>query len=620
MSDKVLLIDRAHLELPRIDRVQRTDSGKTFDFDTWDKLIKDTELGRNPKLQVVMNATHSGTIVNRRVYPAKHMRDGLDTWVSPYARPVLSDHPSHSLFGGGSEPEVFGRVERAEFISLRESREDLDNDWKAPGRADLGSGFSRLYSTLTLDDAIDGVLSGRLKTVSTGQFTNRLTCSICGSNHLNDGCEHTPGTFQDIESDKTRGIKGGRYLAYAITGRLRYDHVAFVNTPANPFASVIHMDSMGNVEKQDEGEKSLLEYSVERLVLHDEHGSIHMTLDHAMGDNNTQTDRSRVSALIPDIEPESSGKSRKSQKPGLSAGVVLATVKSTDKAKETVTDDRHTYSKAKTEKPMKVRNSSLAESMVLSSLVDAGLEFDWEAYEKATGRDNQFASLHKSDLSTDSFSEISDALRKAIKDGVADEAFCGPSKSIPVIDEETAAAARRLMQYVQMDNKSEVDAAIEKRLNPGTDEDDNEGDTTTTDGHEQALAALADTRAKVSTLEEENKVLRSRLRRDLVDKVIDLRTKLKRPDVLSLDKEGREEYRKNLITRSLNSLENTIEDLQLELDSSGVQRDGENEQIVDPTVDQGDKPAADKKEEETKQKAEAKVDTAGLDPLTKSFV
>ena len=50
------------------------------------------EVKKGYSLICEVNATHSGTLINNRIYPPEHMKHGIRTWTAPYKKPVLVNH------------------------------------------------------------------------------------------------------------------------------------------------------------------------------------------------------------------------------------------------------------------------------------------------------------------------------------------------------------------------------------------------------------------------------------------------------------------------------------------------------------------------------------------------
>lgn len=591
MSHLIYLTDHANLASPKLLRADR--DGKIIEFDSWQTLMKNAAVGKKAVLEVKLNATHSGTIVNRRVYPGKHMLSGLSSWVKPYGRPVLNDHPSFGMFASGPEPVVYGRVDKAEYVRLIQDEAQWNVDWKNPVIEGLGSGFTRLTTFISHEEGMDAIIGGRALTVSTGATTTTHTCSICGSRK---GCDHVPGHYYTAEelADSIPNVPAkGKFLCYSITGPLTYDHVAFVNTPAQPYAAVVSVEMKDAKEQQKSGEV-LKNYSIQEITLMDEHGKLHFTLNHTPEPTVADAQEKRVTALISkleDADPEPTTGFAK--RPGVGEGTVVSIV----------TVDRKTTQPANKETTMDtVTPNQLADSVVLKSIVDGNLEFDWEGYKTKTGRDRSFATSVIS-------SELPDKYRKFDA-----SAYCGPKNTIPVVDQDTAEAARRILPFVMVKGKAKIDAAISDRLYKEADADCG-CDQKPTDTADSLRKQYDEAVRANGRLTEENKILRSKVRASLVDRILGLRVALGKADIVGLSKEDRSKYADRFMSRSIESLEDSIADLELENEKRVATRDSKPV-IQDPTapatvVEKGTK---DKKDEGEKV-AQPAVDNS--DPMVK---
>ena len=194
----------------------------TFKVDSSKKevMMKDSkeEVKDGYSLICEVNATHSGTLINNRIYPPDSMRKGIRTWTSPYKKPVLTNHDDTK--------DPVGRVISAKYFKTDKGM--TDTDYKPILRESEGYGYQRLTVKITDPDAIKKILDGRYETVSVRMSTDHCTCSICGTDWSGgDGpCEHMPGTKYEGK------------LAYMTTGDLSYREVSFVNIPADEYAGV----------------------------------------------------------------------------------------------------------------------------------------------------------------------------------------------------------------------------------------------------------------------------------------------------------------------------------------------------------------------------------------------
>lgn len=205
-------------------------------------------------IKVRIEATHSGIINgNQWFYTPKGMKDGAQTFVKPFPKPVLIQH------NRGEDP--IGRVEKAEYIDYNidtdiadsnkptdiyqnildfvDSKEFKSNKYK-------GLGHVELIVTIVDEEAIEKILDKRYLTVSIGGESDAVVCSGCGTNlkdeaslkayrDSNGECPHYKGEmFQDRE-------------IFWIGGKMNFHEVSYVNTPADPNAvSEIVNDSLSD--------------------------------------------------------------------------------------------------------------------------------------------------------------------------------------------------------------------------------------------------------------------------------------------------------------------------------------------------------------------------------------
>lgn len=197
--------------------------------------------GKNPKLKVTMDATHSGVITNRRVYPGIKVQKGYKTFFSKtsggeaeYDKPVLRHH--------SIDQDPIGRIVKATFSPLK-SGQDFDYDYKMPdAEGSRGSGVVTIDAIITDPDSIQKIIDGRYLSISVGHSTDSVACSICGDNIFK--CEHTPGRMygpggEELEGDSIDDALEAK-LCYYITGNMQYNEASFVNMPAQPPAKLIN--------------------------------------------------------------------------------------------------------------------------------------------------------------------------------------------------------------------------------------------------------------------------------------------------------------------------------------------------------------------------------------------
>lgn len=228
---------------------------------------------RQPKLRVEIDATHSGTIINNRVYPGVHVKDGYRSFLSKerggtaqYDKPILKHHDLTD--------DPIGRIVDAKYTQLKSGME-FEQDFLMPDEnGSKGSGVVTVAAQITDPESIKKVVDARYLSVSAGHSSKSLHCSTCGDSILD--CAHIPGLAYNDEGERDEEGK----LCWAITGPMTYHEVSFVNLPASPSAKLVNFswqDSKEEWSKKDNiiasqtlGKKE----AVRNLVLSDEEGEL----------------------------------------------------------------------------------------------------------------------------------------------------------------------------------------------------------------------------------------------------------------------------------------------------------------------------------------------------------
>lgn len=192
-------------------------------------------------ITITLELSASGKVINNRIYPPKGQRDQVDTWVKPYAKPILLHH---NTLG-----DALGRVVSVEyqdnsqeamkfFKSLKDFqafKDDMESDvpariYKAMVRNNLitnkdwpGIGKLIAKARVTDNDAIDKFVDQRYLTFSAGSHSDRYVCGACNSNWATgEVCDHQPGSITE-DGDPV----------VMITGKFIADELSVVNNPAN---------------------------------------------------------------------------------------------------------------------------------------------------------------------------------------------------------------------------------------------------------------------------------------------------------------------------------------------------------------------------------------------------
>jgi hypothetical protein len=156
---------------------------------------------------------------NRTFYPESSLRGdpelgtGLISFNRPYPVPVIRDHlDAPSLMGFTSE--VYGRIYHPAQI-----------------HGDGSERYLRAMPTITHQDAIEAVLTGRWMTVSLGSQCESVSCSICGQELTDGGCDHQKGQMYEVNGEQQEMLW--------VIGPIRAKELSFVISPSDDQAGVI---------------------------------------------------------------------------------------------------------------------------------------------------------------------------------------------------------------------------------------------------------------------------------------------------------------------------------------------------------------------------------------------
>jgi hypothetical protein len=192
------------------------------------KILNESAQGKKRKLIVQMEAIHVGRTANYTYYTKEGLQGGLESWTTPRPKPVLTHHNQYS-------GEPIGRILKAEFHDVTQS-----------GKPGL-----MFTVEITDPDAIEKVLDGRYQTVSIGASTDKVTCNICGTNRIDEWCEHYPGEKYDEQT------------AHFIIGNTFGREVSYVNVPADEFAG---NTSVTVVEGEEGGTKESINMDIIQIA------------------------------------------------------------------------------------------------------------------------------------------------------------------------------------------------------------------------------------------------------------------------------------------------------------------------------------------------------------------
>lgn len=216
-------------------------------------------------LGVKIAATHSGRVTdNMGFYLPDKMQKGANSWLEPFAKPILLHHDTSD--------DAIGRVRNANYIDVStgfKRRSDwmkradkIIGDYPSDVLIDAfvagkltpqesvdvvrnvflikdynftrdpsypGLGYIELTAAISDSDSIQKIIDERFLTGSIGARSSAAVCSVCKKDWLKERCEHSPGkTYKDI-------------LCVVIAGDLLYDEYSYVNRPADSLSRNIEV-------------------------------------------------------------------------------------------------------------------------------------------------------------------------------------------------------------------------------------------------------------------------------------------------------------------------------------------------------------------------------------------
>lgn len=207
-------------------------------------------------ITVKMEATHSGRPNgNNWIYTPRGMAEGYGSFVSPVFKPVTEEHRPDSRTLGrvisskyvkyGNFSDSFNNLSPVEYLN---KAKELGLDKKYRERGYKGLGHIELVAKITDKEAIDKILDGEFGFVSVDGRVQDAYCSICSTKvNSPNRCEHR------------RGVKYGNEKCYYVGGKMHFDHISYVATPAdsNAVATLIR-DS-----KNSQSHLQILDFEIE---------------------------------------------------------------------------------------------------------------------------------------------------------------------------------------------------------------------------------------------------------------------------------------------------------------------------------------------------------------------
>lgn len=184
---------------------------------------------------VDIDAIHTGPTKNCTWYTEKLLKTSTKSWTDPYPRPVLQDH----IVGGFDNGiDAKGRIIGA--------RTEKDPEGKTLEDGTLVY-VLKLAAFIPDYEDVSKIMDGRYHTVSIGMSADKVICSICGTNIVEDYCGHFRGRKYEIEAE---GKKTKKVVCYWRIESGEAMEVSFVNSPADVNAQITGVRSkLGSGEK-----------------------------------------------------------------------------------------------------------------------------------------------------------------------------------------------------------------------------------------------------------------------------------------------------------------------------------------------------------------------------------
>lgn len=173
-------------------------------------------------LIIELAAIHEGLTSNYNNYPADELEKALESWVSPYPKPILKNHDPES--------EPLGRVIAAKM--------DTEED---------GTPYVRLQVAVTDADAISKFADGRYLTGSVGGKADEAICSICGTNW-------SQGSGMSLPCKHKRGTTYKGKLAHLGMKNIKFKEYSVVNMPADSKSGVRNLSTSKTAKEAEEAD------------------------------------------------------------------------------------------------------------------------------------------------------------------------------------------------------------------------------------------------------------------------------------------------------------------------------------------------------------------------------
>lgn len=392
-------------------------------------------MGRQRGLEVILDATHAGTITrNIKGYIPSRMEDGAKSFVNR-RKPAkilkhhkLDEDPVGIVLDSTYVPTIPDFLKNDKNVKiLTDSSYSIDKQIKAfnrliadgiPFSSDWnGLGLIRLKSVILDEESIEMIRDGRFDAVSTNfQSPGHIYCSQCQQNLISDGpCEHQVGEIYENED-------GSKSPCIIIPGVHSYIECSLVNVDADPLTTIRFEDDKKTYElSRDCLEKDI--YTTEPIY---EFKDFKIEEDHYMAKKLTDEEVKlvdKIKTLRPELEEKNLNEK---------AQVIFSNMK----------DGKFHPDQ---------EDSGLTEDEVISNLLDS-LDFEDAEVNADEIYEEMKVTLKDKALSADK-------IKKLPKSN-----FCGPNKSFPAPDSDHVVAAISVLKdYKGPVDKTEVLAKLNRK-------------------------------------------------------------------------------------------------------------------------------------------------------------
>lgn len=170
-------------------------------------LLSSVKSGEAIALDVTFEATHSGLNLNHSIYTSKGLEEDTQSWLYPFAKPLIKNH--------NMREEPIGRTQDA-YFGVSELANDRDT--------------INVTYRVSDEDAMVKFADGRYKTMSIGATSGYIRCNICGKDILKDNqlkfCGHWKGDTY-----------AGKRATWTVE-KMTFKEGSIVNNPADVYAQV----------------------------------------------------------------------------------------------------------------------------------------------------------------------------------------------------------------------------------------------------------------------------------------------------------------------------------------------------------------------------------------------